>query len=96
MNFNNLKVVDSPERPENAFYGLLRATGTASVTGPFSNLLVDANVSTSGDGNIHVPLSNGLLAKSQSDLLTFTEPTRQLDAYEEMLAGMEAKTQESS
>ncbi|MBQ9661019.1 MAG: translocation/assembly module TamB domain-containing protein [Bacteroidales bacterium] len=96
VNFNNLKVVDSPERPENAFYGLLRATGTASVTGPFSNLLVDANVSTSGNGNIHVPLSNGLLAKSQSDLLTFTEPTRQLDAYEEMLAGMEAKTQESS
>lgn len=96
LEFDNLKVLDAAERPGNSFYGFLRATGSAAVTGPLSALLIDANVSTSGDGNIHIPLSNGLLATNSSNLLTFTEQPRELDAYEEMLAGMDAKTRESS
>lgn len=96
LEFDNLKVLDAAERPGNSFYGLLRATGSATVTGPFANLLIDANLSTAGDGNIHIPLSNGLLAASSGDLLTFTKAQRERDAYEEMLAGMDAKTREAS
>ncbi|MCR4860635.1 MAG: translocation/assembly module TamB [Bacteroidales bacterium] len=84
LDFNDLKVVDAAESPARAFYGLLRASGSAGVSGPFSSLVVDANVSTSGDGNIHIPLS-GSLSSSSSNLLTFTEPVRELDPYEEML-----------
>ncbi|MBO5547094.1 MAG: translocation/assembly module TamB domain-containing protein [Bacteroidales bacterium] len=95
LSFNRLKVVDTPEKPGSPFYGLVRASGTASVSGPFDALLIDANVSTAGEGNIHIPLS-GSLASSSGNLLTFTEPTRVLDPYEQMLAEMETETTRSS
>ena len=95
LSFERLKVVDAEEKPGNPFYGLVRATGTASVSGPFSSLLIDANVSTAGDGDIHIPLS-GSLSSSSSNLLTFTEPVRVLDPYEQMLAEMETKSAASS
>ena len=91
LSFNNLKVVDTPERPGGMFYGLMRASGAAAVSGPFSSLLIDADVATSGAGNLHIPLSDALTSSSTSNLLTFTEPVRQLDPYEEMLAGLEKK-----
>ena len=50
---------------------------------------MDANISTSGDGNVHIPLSGSQSAAS-SNLLTYTQPVRQLDPYEEMLAVMDA------
>lgn len=93
--FSNLKVVDAAEKTGSPFYGLLRASGSASVTGPFNALLIDANVSTSGDGNIHIPTS-GKLSKTNSNLLTFTEPARELDAYETLLAGMDSKSTATS
>lgn len=88
LTFNNLKLVDAEPRASAPFYGLLRASGSASVTGPFNAILVDANVSTAGDGNIHIPTA-GKLASSSGNLLVFTEPTRELDAYEQMMAGLE-------
>ena len=90
LSFNNLKVVDTPEKPGSMFYGMMRASGAAAVSGPFSALLIDADVSTAGPGNIHIPLS-GELTSSSSNLLTFTEPVRELDPYEEMLASLEKK-----
>ena len=95
LSFNNLKLVDAVERADSPFYGLLRASGSATVTGPFNALVIDANATTSGDGNIHIPLS-GKLASTNSDLLTFTEPVKELDAYEMMLAGLDTKTAASS
>ena len=91
LSFNNLKVVDTPEIPGGMFYGLMRASGAAAVSGPFSSLLIDADVSTSGTGNIHIPLSSALTSSS-SHLLTFTEPVRELDPYEAMLASLEQKS----
>ena len=92
IRFNDLKVLDAPERAGVPFYGLLRASGTASVTGPFSALVVDANVSTAGEGNVHIPMSSISGQASSSDLLTFTQPVRELDPYEEMLAAMNEKS----
>lgn len=86
--FTNLKIVDAVPRTGQAFYGLARASGSATVSGPFNALLVDANVSTVGDGDVHIPLS-GKLAAPSSNLLTFTEPVRELDAYETMMASLQ-------
>ena len=88
LNFTNLKIVDAVLRTGQAFYGLARASGSATVSGPFNALLIDANVSTVGDGDVHIPLS-GKLASASSNLLTFTEPVRELDAYETMMASLQ-------
>ena len=95
LTFNNLKVVDTPEQPGGLFYGLMRASGAAAVSGPLSSLLIDADVSTSGPGNIHIPLSGGLTSSS-GNLLTFTEPVRELDPYEAMLANLDKKSASGS
>lgn len=92
VDFNNLKVLDAPERLGQPFYGLLRATGTATARGPVSTLVVNATVTTSGDGNVHVPMSGALASSGNTQLLTFTQPVRELDPYEEMLAELHKKT----
>ncbi len=89
---NNFKLLDTPERPGLPVYGLLRASGTAAAKGPLNTLVVDADVSTSGDGNVHIPLSGSLAGSNGSSLLTFTQPSRELDPYEQMLAGMNSKS----
>lgn len=80
----NLKVIDVEERPNSTFYGNLMASGNVSISGPLNALVVDADVSTTGNGDVHVPLS-GALTSTSSNLLTYTEPERILDPYEQML-----------
>lgn len=94
VQFHNLKVLDAPERPGTTYYGFLRASGSANARGPVAALVVDADISTSGDGNVHITPSASVTASSSSShkLLTFTENARELDPYEEMLASMRKKT----
>lgn len=92
IDFNDFKLLDTPENPDLPVYGLLRATGTASAKGPFSSLAVTADVSTSGDGQVHIPLSGSLSGASTSSLLTFTKPARVLDPYEQMIAKESGKS----
>lgn len=94
ISFNSLKLMDSGER-ENGVYGKLKASGKASVKGPLNALSVNAVASTSGDGNLHLPLS-GSTSVAKSDLLTFTEPARRSDPYEEMVAGYSAQRKNAS
>ncbi len=94
ISFNNLKLVDTEER-ESGIYGQLRASGSASVSGPFSSLSVTATASTVGDGSIHVPLSGGS-SGSTGNLLTFTEPKKRRDPYEEMLVSYSPKPANAS
>ena len=96
LDFNNFKLLDTPERPGLPVYGLLRASGSASARGPLNTLSVDADVSTSGDGHVHIPLSGSLTSSKGSSLLTFTQPERELDPYEQMIAGMQTKSVKSS
>ena len=96
LDFNNFKLLDTPERPKLPVYGLLRASGTASAKGPLNTLSVDADVSTSGDGHVHIPLSGSLTGANSSSLLTFTQPVRDLDPYEQMLAGIGTKAVKKS
>ena len=54
-------------------YGDLALSGRGKITGPFNALYVDADVSTSGEGNVNVPVMSSSTAQG-SDLLTFVQP----------------------
>ena len=69
-----LKAIDIPD--ENSpimVYGDLSLSGRGKITGPFNALYVDAEVATSGDGIVNVPIPSSSTAHG-SDLLTFVEP----------------------
>lgn len=86
----NLKAVDASEGGSSGIYGRLCVSGNASVSGPFNRLGVKAAIRTTGTGNIHVPASESL-SSSTSDLLTFTEPSRPVDPYDEMLSDFDTR-----
>ena len=81
----DLKAIDIPENSSKTLYGNLAVSGRASLSGPMDDIQVSADVSTSGDGNVHIPLPSTLSA-STSNLLTFKEPEVILDPYDEMMA----------
>ena len=89
ISFNGLKLVDTEEH-DTGVYGQLKASGSASVKGPLSGLSVTASASTVGDGSIHIPMSGGS-SGSTGNLLTFTEPQKRRDPYEEMLVSYSPK-----
>ena len=66
--------------------GKLFADGQVYVSGPTEALLLDADLSTAGTGNLHVPLTSAISA-SRSDLLTFTShEVVYKDPYDDVLA----------
>ena len=85
LRFRQLEALKLREEDKMGFYGDLQASGNATVRGPFNDLRLEAQASTSGDGNIHVPLNSALVG-STSDLLTFKEPEVIVDdPYELMM-----------
>lgn len=84
LQIDNLEMISVPEEGNSGFYGNLRANGSIGLTGPVSNIIVDADLATAGSGDIHVPLSGGLNS-NVSNLLTFKEGETVLDPYEQML-----------
>lgn len=82
---DNLKVVDAREGGSSGIYGRLSVSGNASVSGPFSSLGIKAAIRTTGTGNIHIPASESI-SSSTSNLLTFTQPQKPVDPYDEMLS----------
>lgn len=84
LDFDKLRVIDTPDTGKESFYGTLSASGHASVKGPFNALSIDARVRTDGDGQVHVPLS-GSLSSSSGKLLTYTEHKEFIDPYELIL-----------
>jgi len=84
MRLNDLMVINTGYGQN--FYGKLYARGNAYVSGPTNAILVEADVITSKDGKLHIPLSGASSAKT-SDLLTFTEHGEEwFDPYEDMLS----------
>ena len=66
--------------------GNLFANGQIYVSGPPDALLLDADVTTAGEGNLHVPL-NSAISASKSDLLSFTShEVVYKDPYDDVLA----------
>ncbi|MCQ2180915.1 MAG: translocation/assembly module TamB [Bacteroidales bacterium] len=92
MRMNGLQILDLPEAQGDRFYGKLAANGMVGITGPTDDFLVEGAVTTSGNGQVHVPL-NTAVASSSSDLLTFKEKVLDVyvDPYDEMLNNVPAK-----
>lgn len=87
--FDKLKVVDQPEVSADSFYGHINASGKAKVSGPFNALFIDADITTDGDGDIHIPLS-GKLSSNKGQLLTYVDHS-EIDPYELMVQKYTAK-----
>ncbi len=87
LRFRDLKMIDVSHG--NGISGLLRASGNVSITGPQDALVMDASVTTSGDGTLDIPVS-GFSSSSKSNLLTFRDHAQDkaADPYEDMLAAM--------
>ena len=66
--------------------GNVSAGGQVYVSGPPDAILLDADIVTAGEGNLHVPL-NSAISASRSDLLTFTShEVVYKDPYDDVLA----------
>lgn len=83
LDFDNLKFIDIIQSGHGV-YGLVHASGHAGIKGPLNSLEIDADLSTSGPGNIHIP-TFGSATGTTSNLLTFTQKEVVLDDYDLML-----------
>ena len=91
-----LKAIDIPdENSRIRVYGNLSLSGRGKITGPFNALYVDADVSTSGDGMVNVPVSSSSTAQG-SDLLTFVQPDTEAVVGETVPASGNSKPKSSS
>ena len=91
----DMELLNIPEGYNDTFYGNAFGTGTVSVTGPLSDMLIDINARTVKNGDFHIPMSGADIAQS-SNLLTFTQPadTVETDPYDAMRSA--ARDQEDS
>ncbi|MGN1215828.1 MAG: translocation/assembly module TamB domain-containing protein, partial [Candidatus Cryptobacteroides sp.] len=88
--------LDENENPY--FYGKVTATGTVDIKGPTNALLLDINVRTDGNGNIHIPLDNKGGVK-KNELLTFRQKENEAartDPYEAMMSRMKKSRKKTS
>ncbi len=79
-----MHALNTPNTPDQSFFGNLYADGRVDVTGDLNRitLAIDA---TTRSGELHVPLGS-VSGESSRELLTFTEPAQEQDPYERMMA----------
>lgn len=95
LRFRQMEVLKLKEEDGMGYYGDLLASGSVNVRGPFSDLKLDGQVTTTGDGDIHIPLNSALVG-STSDLLTFKEPEVIEDPYDQMMHSMRKGSKNAS
>ncbi|MEE3463494.1 MAG: translocation/assembly module TamB domain-containing protein [Candidatus Cryptobacteroides sp.] len=97
VTFSDMQIIDIKEGGNPSFYGNAYGSGRVDITGPFNAIRLDIEAATSKDGEFHLPLNSSQSVKI-SDLLTFTEDTRNLhvDPYEEMMKGIDHKDKKTS
>ena len=92
INAERIECIDIAEKPGEIFYGNLNATAGISLTGPLNALKMNVDATTTGAGQLHVPISSS--AKSNtSNLLTFKEVRKiiEVDPYELMVSRLKKK-----
>ncbi|MBO4670804.1 MAG: translocation/assembly module TamB domain-containing protein [Bacteroidales bacterium] len=94
LDMSRLKAIEIPMQGEAAVYGDLAISGKGHISGPFDALYLDADISTAGDGIVHVPISSSSAAAG-SDLLTFTKPELPEEASSGIAAPAAAKSRSS-
>lgn len=95
LRFRQMEVLKLREEDRMGYYGNLLASGTINVLGPFGNLILEGQATTTGDGDIHIPLNSALVG-STSNLLTFKEPEVVEDPYDIMMNTLQKGRKNSS
>ena len=97
LNFEKMKVLGIRSSKDTPIYGDVYGSGRVDITGPFSQLLLDIDARTAGDGNLHIPLGSSSSARIRN-ILTFKEPVvqREVDPYELLTAESPKKVQRRS
>lgn len=86
IDFRNMECLNLTENNNEYFYGKAYATGSFGINGPFTDLLLNINVTPNDNSNLHIPLSSSITA-AQTNLLTFKEPEtkRITDFYDSLM-----------
>lgn len=72
---NEFQVLNTDENLSDLYYGTAYATGTVDLTGEASNLTIAANVQTSGETRLFVPISEGTDVSDNPEYITFIDRT---------------------
>ena len=70
LKLNRIKALGLKASQNSSFYGDIAATGRVDITGPLDNILLDIDGTTTGSGNLHIPLGSSSSDKA-GNLLTF-------------------------
>ena len=89
---DRIECIDLNEKMSKSFYGHLFATAGISITGPMNAMRMSVEATTTGSGELHVPVSGSSSFKT-SDLLTFKkiENEETVDPYEMMISRLQKR-----
>lgn len=89
---DRIECIDLDEKQSQAFYGNIYATAGITLSGPVNALKMSIDATTTGRGQLHVPISSSATSSS-SNLLTFKEIKQevQIDPYEAMVSRLKKK-----
>ena len=84
---DRIECINLDEKMNDTFYGNIFATAGISLTGPMNSMKMNIEATTTGQGQLHVPISSSANS-STSDLLTFKEIEKEIviDPYETMIS----------
>ena len=97
IKLDRIKALDLKRGENSTLYGTLPVSGRLTVKGPLSRIVVNIDATTSGPGDIHLPIG-GASGEIQRKMLVFTEAPDELqqDPYELMMASGAKRSQEET
>ena len=92
INADRIECINLDEKMNETFYGNIFATAGISITGPLHSMKMSVEATTTGQGQLHVPISSSA-SSSSSDLLTFKEIKKEVvqDPYETMISRIQKR-----
>ncbi|MDD2594724.1 MAG: translocation/assembly module TamB domain-containing protein [Bacteroidales bacterium] len=95
ISVNNILGLNTTAADNESFYGRAFASGLVRLTGPLDKILLDINITTNQNSNIHIPLSSS--AKEQTSILTFVNNTvKSIDPYDSLIVKNTIKKKDSN
>ncbi len=74
-NLNDFQVLNTDQEMSDLYYGTAYATGQVSLRGEAANLTIAANVQTSGETRLFIPISEGSDESDTPEYITFIDRT---------------------
>ena len=97
INADRIECINLDEKKGELFYGNIFATAGISITGPLNSMKMAIEATTTGTGQLHIPVSSAVSSRS-SDLLTFKEIKKEvvIDPYETMISRIQKREKSKS